>query len=49
MLYTNMLIKKNSERFPSFQICGPHGKLHGVRGLSKNYDIQFGKKLGHGL
>ena len=39
----------NNTHFTLFKFCGPHTKPHGVRGLSKNYHMQFYPKLVHGI
>ena len=38
----------NTIQFP-VPYCGPHSKLHGVRGLSKHYHFLFDQKLGNGV
>ena len=39
----------NTNQFPSLPFCGPHTKLHCVRGLGKHYHMVFDQKLGHGI
>ena len=38
----------NKNQFPEFSFCGPHNKLHGFCRFSKNFQINFDPKLGHG-
>ena len=35
--------------FRTFLFCGPHTKPHGVKGLSKNYNMIFDPQLGHSI
>ena len=39
----------NKNQFPKLSFCGPHSKPHGVRGLSKHYNLRFYPKLGSGI
>ena len=39
----------NTNQFPSLPLCGPRFKLHGARGMSKNYHLHFYPKLGNGV
>ena len=34
--------------FTELKFLRPYNKLHGVRGLGKNYHMRFDTKLGHG-
>ena len=36
----------NPTHFTALPFCGPHTKLHGVKGLSKHYNLRFEPKLG---
>ena len=54
VVHKDVKILWNTNYFPSLNFCGPHTKLHGVRGLSKHYHMKFkhmifNKKLGHGI
>ena len=39
----------NTNKFPELLFSGPHSKPHGVRGLSKHYNLRFDPKLGNKL
>ena len=39
----------NTGQLPELSFCGPHFKLHGAKGLSKNYHLRFDPKLGMGI
>ena len=39
----------NRNQFPALPFCGPHSKLHGTRGLSKQYHLSFDPKIGHSI
>ena len=45
--YVNIYCDTNKSSTLPF--CGPHTKPHGVRGLSKHYNLSFDPKLGHGI
>ena len=47
-MHKNVRIFYDTNLFPSFQFCVPHTNPHEVRGLSKQYNIIFDTKLGHG-
>ena len=36
-----------TNQFPGLQFLGTHNKPHGVRGLGKNYHMNFDTKLGN--
>ena len=39
----------DTRKSPSLPFFGTHPKPHGARGLSKNYNLRFDPKLGHGI
>ena len=39
----------DTSQFPELTYCVPHINPHGARGLSKNYNLRFDPKLGHGI
>ena len=39
----------NKNQLSELPFCGPHPKPRGDRGLSKNYNLCFYPKLGHGM
>ena len=39
----------NTNTFPTLNLCGPHSKPNGARGLSKHYHLLFDPKLGNGV
>ena len=47
-MHKKVKIFYDTNQFPSFQLCVPHTNPHEVRGLSKQYNIIFDTKLGHG-
>ena len=44
-----MKIYFDTNQSPTLPFCGSHPKPHGARGLSKNYNLRFDPKLGHGI
>ena len=44
-----MIIYCDTNQLPELPFCGPHPKPHGERGPSKNDNLRFDPKLGHGI
>ena len=40
-------ISRDKNQFTELPFCGPYMKPHGVRGLSKHYNLKLDPKLGH--
>ena len=46
---TYIVVQSKKYQFSSLLFCGPHSKLNGVRGLSKQYHMIFDPKLVRGI